>query len=1714
MDGDHKKSDPWRLVDGDRVDSFRVLRPIGRGGMAQVYAARDEDLGRRVALKLIVSSAGAEALDEARTTAQFSHPNIVTLYAVGTYAGLPYLALEYLEGETLRERLRSGSMSVQEVLRMGRDVAEALREAHRHHIQHRDLHPRNIFLAADGRPRVLDFGLSALGPTAYPSGGRASLRGTPAYMAPEQWRGESLTPAVDIWALGLVLYEALTGAHPYASKDLSLASLRQRVLLEQALPPPSLSRGDVPSMVDTLVLACLSWTPGERPDATGVAAQLSSMLSLSFTPSGGEPSPFKGLMPFTEEDAARFYGREREVASFVERLRKTAFIAVIGASGAGKSSFVQAGVVPRTRESGPLTVVALRPGRTPLEALVAELFRHEPSDTTLSIDDSESSVSTSLGHDEPGLVGQLRQNPSLLGLRLQLLSERLDTRVLLFVDQLEEVVTLTEDAEDRRAFVEAISRASEDPSLLVRTVVTLREEFLSRVEASLGGLGWITQVAVLRNPEPEDLRRVLIEPVVRTQHTFDDEAVVDEMVSEASRSLACLPLLQFGGARLWEGRERAQKLLRRATYAEMGGLAGALAQHADRVLEALGPSEMAIGRTLCLRLVTPERTRRAVPRGALLEGLGERGVELLEQFVRARLVVSRSGGEGEEEELELVHESLIENWRRLAGWIAQSSDELILLGELERASASWERRGRRESDLWRGDALADAQRTLRDFPGEVPPRVRAFLAEGVSRERRAQWRARAALATLVFVLAGAAIGFARGQAEAERQRVRAEKVRAQVELEGARVAVERGQLVEARAKLRSSLETRDSVGGRWLWRRVLQESRRWSRAHNSYVVDARLDPFGRRLAVTANNSVLLYRATTGELDHILPAVSWPDRLHFSPDGRRIAVIPRGSRDVTVWPLADAGPELPSMVDLPAEPSLGWGQRGAWRTNDQLMLLMGARLFVWDVSRGVLARSERLEGGDGVAFAATPKGPEPNAGLYARSDSTRVLFGGRPPNPAAIDVRSSSVSALALHAPKGLVAIGLASGAIEVWRHGDGRRVWRADAHTQSVDEIAFDGDGDRLVSQAQDRALLWSIGRSQPVSTYDCPERVSGVALNRQGNRLAVSCKLGSVYYHALDVGSSDELVSGHRSETTSPVFSPDGQLLLTGSSDQSSRLWSVDSGRSAAEALHYPAGVWSTAYGPRGDVMAIGRQDGMIELIDPRSGQTVGTLPGHTAGVAALSFSPTGSEIMSGSFDGTIRRWSVSERNQLSRIEVGCRLQVVAVAKNGRVAGSCFNDPRTFVFEAEGQQALLLERTKGDNNFIAWTDEDELLMASDYGEVLIWTPEGGVETLVQDRYTYFIGFHGPSSTLVFEQEGAIELVPRYPEGARPVRMRGHRRFTNHVAFTSAGHRMASTGGDGAVRLWDVKTGRLIWRTQAFLADDALVFGHYGWRDLSEAPARSVEPSLPESLLTALEQPGAHSVGGKNSVCWWNDDGDLAWWPAHRADAEAVRWSSVLPREVVAVEAGCLVREENRVRRFRADGGVDVWGGEATVDAMAWTPEGVWVASDGRVRRWGGVWAEVVVDPDPRALARVGPWLALAYSSGRIELIDWGHGGKRQELLLEKPYLEEVARLAEGPDQTLVAGYVRGAVRVWDTTSGRLLLAESLNGPIAHLHVSEKLLMAVTELGAFGRWNLEPMRDSWCRLLDQIWGAVPFTWEAGLPVRQAPAETHPCRRNR
>ncbi|HEY6930154.1 MAG TPA: serine/threonine-protein kinase, partial [Thermoanaerobaculia bacterium] len=216
------------LQTGSRLGPYEIVSPIGAGGMGEVYKARDPRLGREVAIKVLPASFSQDGdrlrrfEQEARAAGVLNHPNITAVHDIGSHDGSPYIVTELLVGDTLRARLASGPLPVRKAIDYGVQIARGLSAAHERGIVHRDLKPENVFVTRDGRVKILDFGLAKLKqleggqektdiPTESPGTEPGVVMGTMGYMSPEQVRGLPVDPRSDIFSLGAVLYELLSG---------------------------------------------------------------------------------------------------------------------------------------------------------------------------------------------------------------------------------------------------------------------------------------------------------------------------------------------------------------------------------------------------------------------------------------------------------------------------------------------------------------------------------------------------------------------------------------------------------------------------------------------------------------------------------------------------------------------------------------------------------------------------------------------------------------------------------------------------------------------------------------------------------------------------------------------------------------------------------------------------------------------------------------------------------------------------------------------------------------------------------------------------------------------------------------------------------------------------------------------------------------------------------------------------------------------------------------------------------------------------------------------------------------------------------------------------------------------------------------------------------------------------------------------------------------
>jgi serine/threonine protein kinase/formylglycine-generating enzyme required for sulfatase activity len=805
----------------DEFEEYRVVRLLGRGAMGQVYLAHDDLLDRPVALKFVLAQdpeARARFFDEARAIARLQHPNVVAIYRVAEVARHPYLVSEFVRGRTLDQLERP--VPWRQVLDIALDLARGLAAAHRCGVLHRDVKPANTMLTDDGRAKLLDFGLARVTdgnpddePAVQPPRERAedssgsgrrgahlaaidetmsargsgpveasdvaasfscgastvsdtssipgcaprpSGAGTPLYMAPEVWRGEPATRRSDLYSLGILLYELLAGTAPH--RGIPMAELGWTVQNRDVPRLGGVAPGVDPalaSIIDRLV----ERDPGARfPSADALVIALEEVAAPAARADLPDGNPYRGLAAFESTHGSLFFGRRKEIRELVDRVRTEAFVVVGGDSGTGKSSLCRAGALPWLAEHDGWSCVDVIPGRHPVRSLAAALAAW-------------------IGADEAELAGLLRATPEAFArvIRRDLAANSRSRRLLLFVDQLEELLTMAEPGEARAVGIALATLTVRSPS--VRVLASCRSDFLSRA-AMLPGIGEEMARGLYFLPPltGERIREVIVRPAAAKGVAFESEELIEALVEQTEHAPGGLPLLQFTLAELWDTHDAGARLIRAASLEALGGVGGALTRHADRLLSGLRADERDAARRILLRLVTAERTRA---RRAEAELLGERegGVErreverqALEVLVRGRVVVANDAQDGA---YEIAHEALLTSWPTLQGWLQRGAADQEARARVEQAAAAWERMGHGRDLLWGRRQLAEVRPLDRD---SLAPREAAFLAASSRALRRRRMIGASAAAALA--IGAVAVGITiRAKARHELEELVAEQLR-------------------------------------------------------------------------------------------------------------------------------------------------------------------------------------------------------------------------------------------------------------------------------------------------------------------------------------------------------------------------------------------------------------------------------------------------------------------------------------------------------------------------------------------------------------------------------------------------------------------------------------------------------------------------------------------------------------------------------------------------------------------------------------------------------------------------------------------------------------------------------------------------------------------------------------------------------------------------
>lgn len=1108
------------------------------------------------------------------------------------------------------------------------------------------------------------------------------------------------------------------------------------------------------------------------------------------------PNPFKGLEAFQERDAAYFFGREDLTQRALERLAKQPFLAVVGASGSGKSSLVRAGIIPQLRRgalpgSQQSPVLIFTPGTAPLESWAMRLnpliAQQNPEITPVQTADR-----LRLGQGRSLVWEALKGLPS-------------EARLILVVDQFEEAFTRAGDVE-REAFFEALLALARDPKSRTVIIVTMRADFFGALSRypNLALLFEGDGLLIATEMTTANLVRAIEGPAQAVGLKFEPK-LVDCIIEDVKNQPGSLPLLQYALKELYERRDGAN--LTQAAYDAIGGVQQALARHAEDIYQALSQARQEVMRRVLLRLVevapTGEATRRKVPFAELQfrdvnPELVEEIIDLLTAPESRLLIASRSVNTGGTEPvvwLEVSHEALIREWERFKSWVATSADDLRYESELRKAAQDWNNSGRDPAYLLTGKRLQRAEIWLEDHDLTRLQRelIQASLESRKADEQADQARLQRELAlqqqsarTARFAAIGLAVFVV------------------VLMVGGLAIVQSNATLQQQEAALRDTNEQLDEQIN--LSRRSEDKAR--SLAISASAAQALGDNDGDlslALAVAAAESEAAPPQAERALADIafgpgtrlrIPTESRVTALDFSTDGERVAV---GLDNGHVMLLDTASGEIvqsfaghaSSVIDVAISPD---GRQVLSASNDKT-----DNFIQWDITTGEPIRNWQAYNDQKVNAVAYAAGIEPInvtgdvTRLAVSDDGTVVVTGSRFGQVARVQgtqtlwstlplgIDSNRVTALAVKQDGSLILVGFNNGAMLLLDPANGQPIQRFTSLDNSVSGLAFIPRTTYFLAAGSDSSLrLWDIATGRQTDIFEIDSNITALAMSGDGHTAVTGASNNTLRF--WDVLGSTQLGSAQVGFVTAAALNTSGTIAaVAGDSiervDGSGNtgiltLLEMPSSR-VLQQLQSPDNTLfqSVAFSADGALIAGGTSSGGLAIW--RVGETTPfrVIAAHSKFILTIAFSPDGTQVATGSSDNRAVIWDVS---------TGAPIKTFV----GHAAGI-----NSVAFSADGAWFVT---GSSDNSMILWDRAT--------GEPI--TQFDGHSAAVRS-----VAINSDGTRLLSGSSDATVRLWDVAAGRELRRFTGHDRMVSGVAFTPNGEDIISVSSDGTVRVWAVQDG-------------------------------------------------------------------------------------------------------------------------------------------------------------------------------------------------------------------------------------------------------------------------------------------------------------------
>ena len=1203
----------------------------------------------------------------------------------------------------------------------------------------------------------------------------------------------------------------------------------------------------------------------DEPEISSRLLELATSMRREDAPAVGLP-PYKGLYFFDESDAELFFGRETLTNSLMKRLisgLKTShrFLAVIGASGSGKSSVIRAGLIPALRWQQPSSswpIYVMTPTAHPLESL-AHCFQNQ------SLFSTSSQMSTQKMADD-----FFRNTQSLQNILKQIAAESNAAQAIFVVDQFEELFTLCHTESEQSAFIENLLTAAFQPDGQGVILIAMRADFYAHCARFDPLREAIAHHQEYIGPMNNDaLRRAIEEPAHRGHWEIED-GLVDILLHDIGANTGhtpepgALPLLSHALLETWK-RRRGQTLTL-SGYSAAGGVRGAITETAEAVFhDYLEPQEREIARQIFLRLTelsgdaTTADTRRRVSMVELVSKPEDHAViqRVLLTLADARLITI------EQDFVEVAHEALIREWRTLRTWLEEDRDSLRLHRHLTEAAQDWESTDRNQGGLYRGSRLMQAVEWSLDHALELNQLELSFLeasralAEKEEKEREDQRQRELEAAQKI--------------AEAERQHA-AEQMRS-ARLQRSRAFWLTGISVVAIILAIFSLISRSSAKREANVNHSLvlaglaieaQEAGEVDRALalglNAVSIDYPPPETVSKLSVIANG--MGTRAIlSGHNGAVLAGA-------FSPDGGQ--VISGGCLQPEPDESCSAGELILWDLNTQKETARwkghdGWVTALGWTPTEQKILSggMDGKLILWNAA--IRASINEWDAGMG-AINAIALSPDGQFAAAAGADGTIALLDLRVGQITRhLEGHKAAVLDIAISPDGQQVLSGSVDKTLILWNLSTGEPIRSFKGHVSDVNGVAFLPDGQRILSASSDFSLrVWDISTGEEIQKREMGDTAEDMVLSPNG-RTVLHSDVYVIYTWDLEAMNADhQKLLGHADQIWDMKISGDGRLALSTSSDSTIRIWNLQGsddfqqsnigfpatgmavspdGRQIAIAGWTDVGeVWNlkksaadfelkgligigapggVSYSPDGKWIAISSgeyeqdsENSKLIVWDALTGEIHCDLQGHVRRVRTAAFDPESRYLLSGSMgvddQGDLILWDVAACKLVRLFSTDKDTSGIDFSSDGKTAvtASAFSENVT-LWNIETGQAIQMYPIPGEVGLdAAFGSEDKTVLAATISGVIIqWDRESGKEI------NRFIGHDGgvwsitvsPDERLMVSSDDTGTIILWNLENGKELRRHNeHKALSFQAAFSPDGQTVYSASADETLIAWHI----------------------------------------------------------------------------------------------------------------------------------------------------------------------------------------------------------------------------------------------------------------------------------------------------------------------